>query len=69
MPTTPAPSSPNTTKLSIPTNTTSFDNVTTEQPLIFLQTAAAQGIAGTFAFAAIVITVHQVLGSFLFLNL
>ncbi|KAK3777089.1 hypothetical protein RRG08_004258 [Elysia crispata] len=29
------------------------------QPPIFLQTAAAQGIAGTFAFAAILITVHQ----------
>lgn len=35
-------------------------NVTKLQPLIFLQTAAAQGIAGTFAVAAILITVHQV---------
>ncbi|KAK7113340.1 transmembrane protein 184B-like [Littorina saxatilis] len=45
----------------LPSNTSSpFDNVTTAQPLIFLQTPAAQGIAGTFAFAAILITVHQI---------
>lgn len=30
------------------------------QPLIFLQTAAAQGIGGAFAFLALIITVHQV---------
>lgn len=36
------------------------DNATELQPLIFLQTKAAQGIAGTFAFAAILITCHQV---------
>ena len=35
-------------------------NVTQLQPLIFLQTQAAQGIAGTFAFAAILISCHQV---------
>ncbi|XP_059162085.1 transmembrane protein 184B-like isoform X1 [Physella acuta] len=40
------------------TNSTPDYNIT--QPLIFLQTAAAQGIAGTFAFAAILITVHQI---------
>lgn len=40
-------------------STTGFDNVTS-QPLIFLQTAAAQGIGGTFAIAAIIITVHQI---------
>lgn len=40
------------------TNSTPETNVT--QPLIFLQTAAAQGIAGTFAFAAILLTVHQI---------
>ncbi|CAL1545838.1 unnamed protein product [Lymnaea stagnalis] len=39
-------------------NSTPETNVT--QPLIFLQTAAAQGIAGTFAFAAILLTVHQI---------
>lgn len=47
------------------TTTSAETNITTEsynvtQPLIFLQTAAAEGIAGTFAFAAILITVHQV---------
>ena len=43
-------------------NTTSgmTSNQTQLQPLIFLQTQAAQGIAGTFAFAAILITCHQV---------
>ncbi|XP_055877563.1 transmembrane protein 184B-like isoform X1 [Biomphalaria glabrata] len=40
------------------TNSTPDYNVT--QPLIFLQTAAAQGIAGTFACAAILLTVHQI---------
>lgn len=35
-------------------------NVTELTPLIFLQTQAAQGIAGTFAFAAILITCHQI---------
>ena len=53
----------------LPTNTSPVhENVTSEmtknvtqlQPLIFLQTQAAQGIAGTFAFAAILITCHQV---------
>ena len=34
-------------------------NVTEIQP-IFLQTSVAQGIAGTFAFAALLITCHQV---------
>ena len=43
------------------TNVVPVDNNVTEmQPLIFLQTRAAQGIAGTFAFAAIMITCHQV---------
>lgn len=37
------------------------DNATETQTLIFLQTRAAQGIAGTFAFAAILITCHQVI--------
>lgn len=43
-------------------NTTSgmTSNQTQLQPLIFLQTQAAQGIAGTFAFAAILITCHQI---------
>ncbi|BFZ03427.1 hypothetical protein BsWGS_06466 [Bradybaena similaris] len=41
------------------TNVTA-ENITIIQPLIFLQTAVAQGIAGTFAFAAILITVHQI---------
>ena len=47
---------------SIPANTTTLviQNVTEIQPLIFLQTQAAQGIAGTFAFAAILMTCHQV---------
>ncbi|XP_076451157.1 transmembrane protein 184B-like [Babylonia areolata] len=59
--TTAGPSSTNTTK-AIPTtaNSSSFDNITSAQPLIFLQTPVAQGIAGTFAFAAILITVHQI---------
>ncbi|WAQ96635.1 T184B-like protein [Mya arenaria] len=35
-------------------------NGTELQPLIFLQTKAAQGIAGTFAIAAIIITCHQI---------
>ncbi|XP_029649442.1 transmembrane protein 184B-like [Octopus sinensis] len=43
---------------SLISNTT--DNVTRLQPLIFLQTTAAQGIAGTFAFASILITVYQI---------
>lgn len=37
-----------------------ISNATELHPLIFLQTKAAQGIAGTFAFAAILITCHQV---------
>lgn len=41
-------------------------NGTEMQPLIFLQTRAAQGIAGTFAFAAILITCHQVRVTFIF---
>ncbi|KAL8591360.1 hypothetical protein ACOMHN_052624 [Nucella lapillus] len=60
--TTMGPSSANSTKI-IPTTTTngsSFDNITSAQPLIFLQTPVAQGIAGTFALAAILITVHQI---------
>ncbi|XP_035826260.1 transmembrane protein 184B [Aplysia californica] len=60
-PTAPAGSSPSTVVpvTSAETNSTPATyNVT--QPLIFLQTAAAQGIAGTFAFAAILITVHQI---------
>lgn len=56
----------------LPTNTVitspTQENVTSEMtknytqlhPLIFLQTQAAQGIAGTFAFAAILITCHQI---------
>ena len=43
-----------------PSNSTSLSNITSGQPLIFLQTSVAQGIAGTFAFAAILVTVHQV---------
>ncbi|KAK6187597.1 hypothetical protein SNE40_005590 [Patella caerulea] len=35
-------------------------NISAPIPLIFLQTTAAQGIAGTFAVAAILITVHQI---------
>lgn len=49
----------NRTAMPVSTNTTD-SNITQPQPLIFLQTPAAQGIAGTFAFAAILITVHQV---------
>lgn len=56
--TTIAPSVTNATALS-PSNVTEHSNIT-HQPLIFLQTPAAQGIAGTFAFAAIIITVHQI---------
>ena len=53
-----SPSVPTSSQIS-PTNTTHEPyNVTA--PLIFLQTTAAQGIAGAFAFAAILITVHQV---------
>lgn len=36
------------------------DNTTSPHPPIFLQTSVAQGIAGTFAVAAIIITCHQV---------
>ena len=50
-----------------PTEATDMDNVssTSPQPVIdqgtvFLQTAAAQGIAGAFSFAAMFITCHQV---------
>ena len=43
---------------SLLSNTTA--NTTRLQPLIFLQTTAAQIIAGTFAFASILITVYQV---------
>lgn len=39
---------------------TTTSNPTELQPLIFLQTKAAQGLAGTFAFAAILITCHQI---------
>ena len=41
-------------------NASANKNVTELQPLIFLQTQAAQGIAGTFAIAAFLITCHQV---------
>ncbi|KAK7507830.1 hypothetical protein BaRGS_00000795 [Batillaria attramentaria] len=54
-----APSLTNTTLTPAPSNVTEPSNITVAQPLIFLQTPAAQGIAGTFAFAAIIITVHQ----------
>lgn len=40
--------------------TSSPTNVTYPVNKIFLQTAAAQGIAGVFAFSAILVTVHQV---------
>ncbi|XP_013411158.1 transmembrane protein 184B isoform X2 [Lingula anatina] len=43
-----------------PQNTTPIINVTTHQPPIFLQSAAAQGISGALAFAALFITVHQI---------
>lgn len=48
-------------KTVLPTATAASEdsNITQIQPLIFLQTQAAQGIAGTFAVAAILITVHQ----------
>lgn len=36
------------------------ENITLPGGKIFLQTAAAQGIAGFFAFAAIIVTCHQV---------
>nr|KAG5713757.1 hypothetical protein BaRGS_024384 [Batillaria attramentaria] len=55
-----APSLTNTTLTPAPSNVTEPSNITVAQPLIFLQTPAAQGIAGTFAFAAIIITVHQI---------
>ncbi|XP_046362383.1 transmembrane protein 184B-like [Haliotis rufescens] len=45
-----------TTEPLVPNGTTNA----THQPLIFLQTQAAQGIAGTFAVAAILITCHQI---------
>jgi hypothetical protein len=59
----------NTTKLTTTpmTNVTPIIDNSTGVPLIFLQTPAAQGIAGTFAFAAIIITVHQVGGKFVFM--
>ncbi|XP_076458742.1 transmembrane protein 184B-like [Babylonia areolata] len=58
---TPTPSPANTSQTpSVLSNTTNFANINVTQPLIFLQTPAAQGIAGTFAFAAILITVHQI---------
>lgn len=41
------------------TNTSHNGTITPQAP-IFLQTPAAQGIGGAFAFAAILITVHQV---------
>lgn len=51
---------------SLLSNTTA--NNTRLQPLIFLQTTAAQIIAGTFAFASILITVYQVSVSFFLIN-
>ncbi|KAL8565106.1 hypothetical protein ACOMHN_005309 [Nucella lapillus] len=62
MTTTLSPNPPNISRApSLSTNTTmAFANGTSSPPLIFLQTPAAQGIAGTFAFTAILITVHQI---------
>ncbi len=53
-----------TTEQVIPNSTNS-----THQPLIFLQTKAAQGIGGAFAVAAILITCHQVGAADLWLSL
>lgn len=63
-----SPDASPTTATTTATNVTTTDaeaNFTTEsynvtQPLIFLQTAAAQGIAGAFTVVALLITVHQV---------
>lgn len=52
--------SPLTTNTTVITTSMPINNVTELHPLIFLQTKAAQGIAGTFAFAAILITCHQI---------
>ncbi|VDI27173.1 Hypothetical predicted protein [Mytilus galloprovincialis] len=41
-------------------NVTTTGNTTHNHPLIFLQTAAAQGIGGTFAVLALIITCHQI---------
>ncbi|CAC5403586.1 transmembrane protein 184B-like [Mytilus californianus] len=41
-------------------NITTTGNTTHNHPLIFLQTAAAQGIGGTFAVLALIITCHQI---------
>ena len=59
--TTPTPTNSVVTS-ALPDNITSPVNKNSSeiQPLIFLQTQAAQGIAGTFAIAAIFITCHQV---------
>ncbi|XP_064610492.1 transmembrane protein 184B-like [Liolophura sinensis] len=56
--TTLAPSTVNTTDIIIISNSTISMNKT--QPLIFLQTTAAQGIAGVFTFAALLVTCHQI---------
>ncbi|CAG5125265.1 unnamed protein product, partial [Candidula unifasciata] len=42
------------------TNFTTENYNGTQQPLIFLQTAAAQGIAGAFTVVALLVTVHQI---------
>lgn len=42
------------------TNSSTHNGTFVHQPLIFLQTAAAQGIGGAFSILALLITVHQV---------
>ena len=43
-----------------PSSIVDIINTTQKVPPIFLQTPAAQGVAGVFAFAALLITCHQV---------
>ncbi|XP_022316471.2 transmembrane protein 184B-like [Crassostrea virginica] len=42
------------------TNSSTHNGTFVHQPLIFLQTAAAQGIGGAFSILALIITVHQI---------
>lgn len=42
------------------TNSSAHNGTFVHQPLIFLQTAAAQGIGGAFSILALLITVHQI---------
>lgn len=48
----------------VTTSNVTTGNTTHDHPLIFLQTIAAQGIGGTFAVLALIVTCHQVYTTF-----